>query len=272
MSNSYIFDYFINLPYTTNTDYEGKNIMSQELEKMHNNIKRDEHTPENETANNTAADIEKSYLFGVKVLQSGKIALSIKIFEDCLERSKKYNIKANDANIYYELSLAYFSLFEQDREQNNWEKSMDYCKKAMETALANPYITQKAGFMIYKEESPLAYIHILIHLGVLHQAKEDYEKALDLLLVAKTICQHYCLFQLLGTVCDELGTTYMMLENYAFARYYYLKSMQIKSHINNQNGSAITLHKLLVLSALDPHPQIEDEIRRLHNVISKERI
>lgn len=216
--------------------------------------------------------IEWNYLFGICLFESGKLEQAIAHFNICLTIAKDNAIEINDSGINYEISIAYYKLFFVRKEAACLEKSINFCKKAMDTAINNSLVEQKSGFMVYYEESPMAYINMLIHLGVLHQTKEDLDESISLLLVAKTICQHYSNFQLLGQVYDELGTTYMMRGNQLLAGYYFMKSVNAKKLIDNKRGIEITLQKHLMSALRDPQSINSPEATRLQKIISEERI
>lgn len=226
----------------------------------------------NESSLEPLGKIEWNYLFGICLFESGKLEQAIAQFNTCLTIAKDNAIEINDSGINYEISIAYYKLFFICKEAAYLEKSILFCKKAMDTAINNSLIKQSSGFVVYYEESPMAYINMLIHLSVLHQSKGEFDESLSLLLVAKTICQHYSNFQLLGQTYDELGTTYMMLGNQLMAGYYFIKSVNAKKFINNKRGIEITLEKHLMSVLRDPQSIQGPEATRLQKLISGERL
>lgn len=216
--------------------------------------------------------IDWNYLFGICLFESGKLDQAIIHFNVCLTIAKDNTIDIDDSVINYEISIAYYKLFLVGKDVASLDKSIKYCESAMNTAVNNTLVKQVSGFMTYYEESPMAYINMLIHLGVLHQTKEKFNESISLLLVAKTICQHYSNFQLLGQVYDELGTTYMMSGNQLLAGYYFMKSVNAKKLIGNERGIEITLQKLLMSALIDSHSISSPEATRLKKIISEERI
>ena len=102
-------------------------------------------------------------------------------------------------------------------------------------------VVRKSGLMVYTEDSPEAYINMLIHLGVLYQTKNDLAESIEIFCVSKAICQHFSRLDLLGQVYDELGTSYMMLGKPELAGYYFVKSVNAKAIINNSKGIEISI-------------------------------
>ena len=212
------------------------------------------------------------YYMGICYCEIGDIGAAIEKFQLCLNYDNDDSLSTMIPNFYYELSLAYFLLYKKDHIRVNLEKAIDYCKKSINTALKNPFIEQKTGFMVYVEKSPLAYIYMLIHLGVLNQEIGNLEESLKILFVSKTICQHLSRIDLLGQVYDEIGTTYLLLGEPELANYYYFKSIKAKKIIGNENGIEITLSHQLLCVMNYPTSINSSEAMRLRNLVKEERV
>lgn len=216
--------------------------------------------------------IEYEYLMGICFFETSTIDAAIKKFENCIEIAKNNALNYYLANIYYEISLAYFKLHIQNASRIVLEHSINYCKQALDISVNNSIITKTSGLMIYADDSPEAYINMLIHLGVLYQTKNDLDESIKILLVSKAICQHFSKLDLLGQVYDELGTSYMMLGKLELAGYYFIKSVNVKAIINNSKGIEISIKKHMLCALSNPESLESEEALRLRNLISEERI
>ena len=219
-----------------------------------------------------AEKAEYELLMGVALFETATICEAISRFENCIRIVKEHCLEFNLYVPYYELSISYFSIYNEGQNPNDLEKSVDYCKLALDVAVDNSLAQRTSGLMVYTEESPEAYINVLIHLGVLYQIKSRTEESIRILLVSKTICQHFSRFDLLGQVYDELGTSYALAGQLELAGYFFAKSVRAKEIIRNTKGIEITIQKHFMFSLNNPQKMFSEEASRLHNLISEERI
>lgn len=217
-------------------------------------------------------EAEYNFWMGICLFERHDYRASIQSFEKIVNSSTQKDLQINLHILYYELSLSYFSLYEVERIKSHLSRALEYCKKSLDYEINNSIITESTGLMIYSEESPKAYIDTLIHLGVLYQALQEYEKSLEILRVSKAICQHYSLLMLLGKVYDEIGTTYMQMDEGERAEYYFKKSLVVKSCIKNERGINITIQKAIMLTLRHPELMNKDITQRLDRMIREERV
>lgn len=215
---------------------------------------------------------EYEFLMGVALFETATICEAISRFENCIRIAKEHCPEFNLSTPYYELSISYFSIYNEGQNPKDLEKSVDYCKLALDVAVNNSLVQRTSGLMVYVEESPEAFINVLIHLGVLYQSKNRIEESIQILLVSKTICQHFSRFDLLGQVYDELGTSYVLLGQLELAGYYFVKSVKAKEIIKNTRGIEITIQKHIMFSLRYPQMMLSEEASRLHSLILEERI
>ncbi|MBR2411206.1 MAG: hypothetical protein IKB08_05735 [Clostridia bacterium] len=215
---------------------------------------------------------EYEFLMGVVLFETSSTSKAISKFESCIRIAKEYCPEFNLYKPYYELSISYFSIYNADRNPTDLEKSVDYCELALDVAVNNSLVMRKSGFMVYTEESPEAYINALIHLGVLYQSKKRIDESIQILIVSKTICQHFSRLDLLGQVYDELGTSYALLEKLELAGYYFVKSVKAKEIINNTKGIELTIQKHIMFTLSNPQIQHCKEMLRFKRLIPEERI
>ena len=216
--------------------------------------------------------IEYEYLMGIYLFETTTIDAAMVKFKTCIEIVKNNNLEYNLTNIYYEISIAYFRLYMQNGDRTNLKYSSNYCKQALDIALNNSIVVKTGGLMVYAEESPESYINMFIHLGVLYQTMKKLDESITILLVAKTICQHFSRLDLLGQVYDELGTSYMFLGESELAGYYFVKAVKAKEIINNRKGIEISIQKHILCTLSNPHSFESKEQIRLQNLVLKERI
>lgn len=171
---------------------------------------------------------------------------------------------------YYELSLVYFQKYIYGKEKSNLEKSISFCQKALELSLDNSLTKKTSGFYTYCEDTPESYIQIAMHLGVLYQTLENYEKSIEILLLCKTVCRHMYNLYLLGQVYDELGTSYVLSGNQITGLYYYNKSLIAKSKNDNKRGQMITFQHMIQL--LDENSIDKEQVKRITERCVEEQI
>ena len=171
---------------------------------------------------------------------------------------------------YYELSLAYFQKYTYGKEKIDLEKSISFCQQALDLGLGNSLIEKKSGFYTYYEDNPESYIQIAIHLGVLYQTQEDYEKSIEILLLCKTVCRHMYNLYILGQVYDELGTSYVLSGDQITGLYYYNKSLIAKSKNGNKKGQMITVQHMIQL--LDENSFDKEQAQRIAELCIKEQV
>ena len=216
--------------------------------------------------------IEYEYLMGIYFFENTKIDEAISRFETCIEIAKNNALENSIAKVYYEISLSYFSLYTQNGSKTDLEHSIDYCKQSLDISINNSIVVKQSGLMAYKEDSPEAYINMLIHLGVLYQEEKNLAESIEIFYVSKAICQHYSRLDLLGQVYDELGTSYMMIGKPELAVYFFVKSVKAKEIINNRKGIEISIQKHILCTLSNPRLLESEEIIKLRNLISEERI
>ena len=215
---------------------------------------------------------EYEMLFGIALFETGHIDEAIDRYKRCVQIAKDECRHFNLYAPYYELSLLHFSVYCKHRGFDDLEKAIDYCKLALDIAINSSFVKRTSGFEIYYEDSPEAFIDALIHLAVLYQTQGKLQESIDILLVSKTICQHYSRFGSLGQVYDELGTSHALLGNMEMASYYFLKSVKAKEVINNVKGIEITIHKHIMLSLSHPEMFLGEKVSELKHLISEECI
>lgn len=215
---------------------------------------------------------EYELLMGVALFETATICEAINRFEKCIRIAKEHCPEFNLFTPYYELSISYFSIYNEGQNPTDLDKSVDYCKLALDVAVNNSLVQRTSGCMVYVEESPETFINGLIHLGVLNQSKNRLKESIRILLVSKTICQHFSRFDLLGQVYDELGTSYALSGQLELAGYYFVKSVKAKEIIHNIKGIEITIQKHIIFSLRNPQMMFSKEASRLHSLILEERI
>lgn len=211
-------------------------------------------------------------LYGVILVDKGKVQLSIKHFQKSLQILSDNNLQMNSDEILYELSLAYFSLYNQKHLKTDLNKALYYCKLSLSAGTENPMMRKTTGLMIYYKDSSETYIQTLIHLAVIYQSMQEYEKAIEILNISIACCKQHLLYKLLGLSYDELGLTYQMMGNVSLAMYYYIKSIRAKEIIQNKKGIEITMNKIFICMISNPSFINNDECVKFVNNAKEESI
>lgn len=211
-------------------------------------------------------------LYGMILVDKGEIELSIKHYQKSLQILSDNNLQMGKDEILYELSLAYFSLYNQKHLKADLDKALHYCKLSLSVGIENSTVQKTTGVMIYYKESSEVYILALIHLAVIYQSMQEYEKAIEILNISIACCKQHLLYKFLGLSYDELGLTYQMIGNVSLAMYYYIKSIRAKEIVQNKKGIEITTNKILVCMISNPSFINSDEYVKLVNSAKEESI
>ncbi len=209
--------------------------------------------------------VEVCFMQGVCLCVAGKNKEAIGKLEHCIELVNEHSLQIETWRYKYELSLVYYNCYSEDNNPIFIDKSLNCCKLALEEAIKNPYTEQHSGFLVYMEKGPLGFIQLLMHLGVIYQVMTEYEKALEYLSLAKTICQHYSDFFSLAHTYDELGNTYLQMGRHEEAVYYYIKSAKVNSIKGDQQRviSSISKAHQIVIHAKNMDMDRFNELQKL---------
>ena len=170
------------------------------------------------------------------------------------------------------MSLAYFSLYSQKHSKFDLDKALSYCKLSLNEGIENSIVQKQTGLMIYYKKSSEVYIQALIHLAVIYQAMEEYEKTIEILNISISCCKQHLLYKSLGLTYDELGLTYQLEGNMPLAMYYYTKSISAKEIVKNQKGIEVTMNKIFVCMISNPDILNSNECIKLLNNAKEESI
>lgn len=211
-------------------------------------------------------------LYGVILFDKGDFQLSIQHYQKSLQILSDSNLQINKYEILYELSLAYFSLYSQNHSKFDLDKALSYCKFSLNDGIENSIVQKRTGLMIYYRKSSEVYIQALIHLALIYQAMEEYEKTIEILNISISCCKQHLLYKFLGLTYDELGLTYQLKGNISLAMYYYTKSIRAKEIVKNQKGIEVTMNKIFVCMISNPDILNSNECKKLLNNAKEESI
>ncbi|MBR1461731.1 tetratricopeptide repeat protein [bacterium] len=221
----------------------------------------------------TANELYDYYkLYGICEFEKGKYKNAIKCFLLCLRIHEENCLESSRIDTLHELSISYFRLYEITAKNNYLIDSIEYCKKAVNEGIMYSIVEKHSGFMTYFLESSEKYLLMLCQLGTLYQTIGDYDNAIKILEITKVSCQRFRLWRILGTVYDELGNIYQLINKPELAGYYYVKSINAKKIINNDIGIEISLRNHLLCMMRNQSIINNKENIRLQNILKDECI
>lgn len=161
-------------------------------------------------------------------------------FKKCVEIIDRHNLSISKLSALHELSSCYFKLFAEMKGENALQLSIHYCQEELRESIANSYVEKSTGFMRYYVETTQNILKGLVHLSVLYQTYGDIENSNRILEVAKVCCKRHYDWKTIGAVYDELAANCIYTGDIDKSLYYYSKSLNVKTFINNENGLNIT--------------------------------
>lgn len=224
-------------------------------------------------------DVYKYHLLsGICEYEKHEFTLAIEHFFNCLQVIDNYSsdnkIIIRKTVPLHELSLCYFGRFQQTKQANGLQLSIDYCQQALNEGIDCAMVKKRTGFMEYAIETPENYLSELVHLATLYQEKGDFYKSNAILEVAMICCKRHYKWRTLGVVYDELGSNNRCTGKFGRALYFYGKALHVKSFIGNEIGLDVTNNNIFkcFMKIKSEKPELLNSPTQFQHILEEESL
>jgi len=169
------------------------------------------------------------------------------IFEDGLNLAASLQDNILTAVFLHELSLVAYR-------QGRMDESLQYCEDSISGAIDHAFVEIGQGLTPGYVDFDLNQLGgSLNHLAVLCQETNQFDKALDILIILKAHCERVYNLDLLGAVLGELGLTCFAAGKYAEGVRFFFDSIKTRAKQGN-NSPGISRSVLNLQACLAKYP------------------